>query len=43
LNTFVSELQADLAADKIEEAMDACDQQKGSLANVMKAGLIALS
>jgi biopolymer transport protein ExbB len=36
LNSFVSELQADLAADKIEEAMDACDRQKGSLANVMK-------
>jgi biopolymer transport protein ExbB len=40
LNTFVSELQADLAADKIEEAMEACDRQKGSLANVMKAGLL---
>jgi biopolymer transport protein ExbB len=39
INTFVSELQSLLAADKIEEAMDACDQQKGSLANVMKAGL----
>jgi len=31
LNTFVSELQADLASDKIEEAMEACDRQKGSL------------
>jgi biopolymer transport protein ExbB len=40
LNTFVSELQADLASDKIEEAMEACDKQKGSLANVMKAGLL---
>jgi len=39
LNSFVSELQADLSADKIEEAMEACDRQKGSLANVMKAGL----
>ena len=39
LNTFVSELQADLAADKIEEAMEACDRQRGSLANVMRAGL----
>ena len=39
LNTFVSELQADLASDKIEEAMEACDRQKGSLANVMRAGL----
>ena len=39
LNTFVSQLQGLLAADKIEEAMDACDKQRGSLANVMKAGL----
>ena len=39
LNTFVSELQADLASDKIEEAMEACDRQRGSLANVMRAGL----
>jgi biopolymer transport protein ExbB len=39
LNTFVSQLQGLLAADKIEEAMEACDRQKGSLANVMKAGL----
>jgi biopolymer transport protein ExbB len=39
LNTFVRQLQALLAEDKIEEAMEACDKQKGSLANVMKAGL----
>jgi biopolymer transport protein ExbB len=39
LNSFVSNLQGLLAADKIEEAMDACDKQRGSLANVMKAGL----
>jgi biopolymer transport protein ExbB len=39
LNTFVSTLQRLLAEDKIEEAMEACDKQKGSLANVMKAGL----
>jgi len=39
LNTFVSKLQGLLEQDKIEEAMEACDQQKGSLANVMKAGL----
>ena len=39
LNAFVSQLQGLLAADKIEEAMDACDKQRGSLANVMKAGL----
>jgi biopolymer transport protein ExbB len=40
LNTFVRSLQNLLAEDKIEEAMEACDKQKGSLANVMKAGLI---
>ena len=39
LNTFVRKLQTLLAEDKIEEAMEACDKQKGSLANVMKAGL----
>jgi biopolymer transport protein ExbB len=40
LNSFVRQLQNLLNEDKIEEAMDACDKQKGSLANVMKAGLI---
>jgi biopolymer transport protein ExbB len=40
LNTFVRTLQGLLAEDKIEEAMEACDKQKGSLANVMKAGLL---
>lgn len=39
LNTFVRNLQVLLSEDKIEEAMEACDKQKGSLANVMKAGL----
>jgi len=39
LNTFVRHLQELLAQDKIEEALEACDRQKGSLANVMKAGL----
>ncbi|HBZ20131.1 MAG TPA: flagellar motor protein MotA [Bacteroidales bacterium] len=39
LNTFVRNLQDLLAQDKIEEALDACDKQRGSLANVMKAGL----
>ena len=39
LNTFVRNLQILLAEDKIEEAMEACDKQRGSLANVMKAGL----
>lgn len=40
LNTFVHKLQVLLGEDKIEEAMDECDRQKGSLANVMKAGLV---
>jgi biopolymer transport protein ExbB len=40
LNAFVYKLQNLLAEDKIEEAIEACDKQKGSLANVMKAGLI---
>ncbi|MGD0582202.1 MAG: MotA/TolQ/ExbB proton channel family protein [Bacteroidales bacterium] len=39
LNTFVRSLQTLLAEDKIEEALDACNKQKGSLANVMRAGL----
>ena len=39
LNTFVRQLQGLLAEDKIEEAIVACDKQRGSLANVMKAGL----
>jgi biopolymer transport protein ExbB len=39
LNTFVRDLQNLLAQDKIEEALEACDKQKGSLANVMKAGM----
>jgi biopolymer transport protein ExbB len=40
INAFVHNLQTLLAEDKIEEAMEACDKQKGSLANVMKAGLL---
>jgi len=40
LNTFVHNLQRFLESDKIEEAMEACDKQRGSLANVMKAGLL---
>jgi len=40
INVFVKQLQGFLAADKIEDAIAACDKQKGSLANVMKAGLL---
>jgi len=39
LNTFVRQLQTLLSEDKIEEAMESCDKQRGSLANVMRAGL----
>ena len=39
LNVFVKNLQNFLANDQIEEAIASCDKQKGSLANVMKAGL----
>jgi biopolymer transport protein ExbB len=39
LNTFVRSLQASIAADQIEESQEACDKQKGSLANVVKSGL----
>lgn len=37
---FVSNIQSLTAKDKIEEAIVACDVQKGSLANVVKAGLV---
>ena len=40
LNVFVANIQSLLAQDKIEEAITACDKQKGSLANVLKAGLV---
>jgi len=40
LNSFVKQLQILLEEDRIEEAVEACDKQKGSLANVMKAGLV---
>ncbi|MCX6333562.1 MAG: MotA/TolQ/ExbB proton channel family protein [Bacteroidia bacterium] len=40
INSFVHKLQGLLNEDKIEEAIEACDKQRGSLANVMRAGLI---
>jgi biopolymer transport protein ExbB len=40
INVFVKNLQNFLANDQIEDAIVACDKQKGSLANVMKAGLL---
>ncbi len=39
LNVFVRNIRALLNEDRIEEAVAACDKQKGSLANVTKAGL----
>jgi len=39
LNVFVKQLQSLLSDNKIEDALNSCDVQKGSLANVMKAGL----
>lgn len=40
INVFVKNLQNLLDANKIEDAVTACDKQRGSLANVMKAGLL---
>jgi biopolymer transport protein ExbB len=39
LSTFIRSVQGLLTENKIEEARELCDQQKGSLANVVKSGL----
>jgi len=39
LSTFIRNIQDLLANDKIDEAKELCDKQKGSLANVVKSGL----
>lgn len=39
LNSFVRSLQTLLNENKIEDAATLCDKQRGSIANVMKAGL----
>ncbi len=39
LSTFVSNIRELLTSNQIDEARTACDKQKGSLANVVKAGL----
>ncbi len=39
-NTFVSSLQTYLNNNQIDQAIAACDKQKGSIGNVMKAGLV---
>jgi biopolymer transport protein ExbB len=40
LDLFVANIQALTSKDKVEDAIAACDNQKGSLANVVKAGLL---
>jgi biopolymer transport protein ExbB len=40
LNVFVRKLQQLLVEDQIEDAIAACDKQRGSLANIIKAGLL---
>jgi len=40
INVFVKKLQGLLNEDKIEDAIVVCDKQRGSLANVMRAGLM---
>ncbi len=39
LNVFLQKLRSYLAANQIDEAIQACDKQRGSLASVMRAGL----
>lgn len=39
LSTFIRNIQQLLTEDKIDEARELCDKQKGSLANVVTAGL----
>jgi biopolymer transport protein ExbB len=40
VNAFVSSLQTYLNNNQIDQAIAACDKQKGSIGNVMKAGLV---
>ncbi len=40
LDSFVGDIQTLTAKDKVEDAIVACEKQKGSLANVVKAGLL---
>lgn len=39
INAFVAKLQSHLDKNEIDLAISACDKQKGSIGNVMKAGL----
>jgi len=40
VNKFVKNIQNLLAEDKVEEAIEVCNKQRGSLANVIQAGLL---
>lgn len=40
INTFVANLQNFLNKNEIDKAIESCDKQKGSIGNVMKAGLL---
>jgi biopolymer transport protein ExbB len=40
LDTFMKKVQANIAVGNIEEAIDACDKQQGSVANAIKAALV---
>jgi biopolymer transport protein ExbB len=40
VNTFVTNLQGYLNNNQLDQAITACDKQKGSIGNVMKAGLV---
>lgn len=39
-SSFVRKIQGLLNEDRVEEAMAACDKQRGSLANVVRSGLV---
>ncbi|POS02532.1 outer membrane transport energization protein ExbB [Flavobacterium croceum DSM 17960] len=40
LDTFMKKVQSNIATGNIEDAISACDKQKGSVANAIKAGLV---
>ena len=40
LDTFMKKVQASVHTGDIDGAIDACDKQKGSVANAIKAGLV---
>lgn len=40
LDTFMKSIQADIKEGKIEEAINACDKQQGSVANAVRSALV---